>query len=136
VGHARCVVARVLHVAVSRGRPRTQHPGDGAQALVDLPGRTALSDIGLVEHQPLVATNTVVSQVRHTGPMVFQDGDTLRVAPPTGRRFDVEHVHWTEFDDDGRADTHFARWDDLGQVTQLGLLPQPPEPCGAFCPGR
>jgi SnoaL-like polyketide cyclase len=92
--------------------------------------RTALSDIRFEEREVVVAGSTVVSAVtmsgRHTGPMVLDLDGTLRVSPPGGRSFHVEHVHWSTFDDQGRALTHFARRDDLGQVTQLGLLPPTP----------
>ncbi|UNX53691.1 ester cyclase [Georgenia sp. TF02-10] len=92
--------------------------------------QTGLSDISIHEREVVVAGSTVVSaatlSARHTGPIVLQAGDKIRVAPPTGRRFAVEHVHWTEFDAEGRAVRHFARRDDLGQVTQLGLLPPTP----------
>lgn len=92
--------------------------------------RSGLSEIRFDEHEAVVAGVTVVSAVtmsgRHTGPLVLQDRGTLRVAPPSGRRFVVEHVHWSEFDEQGRAVRHFARRDDLGQVTQLGLLPPTP----------
>ena len=106
--------------------------GTGPEAFVATVNwlRTGLSDIRLIEQQAVVAGCTVVSQVtmsgRHTGPIVLQDGVKLRVAPPSGRRFEVEHVHWSEFDEDGRAVSHFARRDDLSQVAQLGLLPPTP----------
>jgi hypothetical protein len=32
-------------------------------------------------------------------------------------------VHWSSFDEQGRAVSHVARRDDLGQLGQLGLLP-------------
>jgi hypothetical protein len=92
--------------------------------------RTALSDIRFEEREAVVAGRTVVCAVtmsaRHTGPMVLQDGQRLRVIPPTGRHFSIEHLHWSEFDEQGRALTHFARRDDLGQLVQLGLLPPTP----------
>ncbi|MEX5719854.1 ester cyclase [Geodermatophilus maliterrae] len=91
---------------------------------------TGFSELRLDEHEAVVAGRTVVSAVtmsgRHTGPLVLQDGGVLRVAPPGGRRFTVEHVHWSTFDEEGRAVSHAARRDDLGQVTQLGLLPPTP----------
>jgi hypothetical protein len=94
--------------------------------------RTGLSEISFEEHDVVVQDRTVVSAVtmsgRHTGPIVVQDPTGLRVAPPSGRRFRVEHVHWTVFDDQGRAVSHVARRDDLGQLGQLGLLP----PTAAF----
>jgi SnoaL-like polyketide cyclase len=89
--------------------------------------RTGLSEITLAEHDVVVQGHTVASAVtmsgRHTGPIVVQEQDKLRVAPPSGRRFSAEHVHWTVFDAQGRAVSHVARRDDLGQLAQLGLLP-------------
>lgn len=110
--------------------PEAQGEGPQAFAATVRWLRTGLSEIRLVEHEAVVANNTVISLVtmsgRHTGPIVLRDGDKIRVAPPSGRRFAVEHVHWSTFDADGRAVHHFARRDDLGQVTQLGLLPPTP----------
>jgi hypothetical protein len=89
--------------------------------------RAGLTEIAFAEHGVLVQDRTVASAVtmtgRHTGPIVVQDQTGLRVAPPSGRRFCVEHVHWTVFDGQGRAVSHVARRDDLGQLAQLGLLP-------------
>ena len=89
--------------------------------------RTGLTEIAFEEHDVVVQNRTVASAVtmtgRHSGPIVIQDQTGLRVAPPSGRRFSVEHVHWTVFDEQGRAVSHVARRDDLGQLAQLGLLP-------------
>src|SRR5829696_1358712 len=96
--------------------------------------RTGLSEISFEEHDVVVQGHTVASAVtmsgRHTGPIVVQEQKKLRVAPPSGRRFSVEHVHWTVFDDQGRAVSHVARRDDLGQLGQLGLLPPTPAALG------
>jgi hypothetical protein len=96
--------------------------------------RTGLSQIRFEEHDVVVQGHTVASAVtmsgRHTGPIVVQEKDKLRVAPPSGRRFSVEHVHWTVFDEQGRAVSHVARRDDLGQLGQLGLLPPTPGALG------
>ena len=92
--------------------------------------RTALAEIRFEEVDVVVDGATVVSAVRmsarHVGPMVVQVGQAVRVSPPTGRSFSVDHVHWTVFDAQGRAVRHVARRDDLGQLTQLGLLPPTP----------
>jgi hypothetical protein len=91
--------------------------------------RTGLSEIALKERDVVVQGHTVASAVtmsgRHTGPIVVQDRETLRVAPPSGRRLSVEHVHWTVFDQQGRALSHVASRDDRG-LGQLGLLPPTP----------
>jgi hypothetical protein len=96
--------------------------------------RTGLTEIGFEEHDVVVQDHAVASAVRmcgrHTGPIVVQDGKRLHVAPPSGRRFSVEHVHWTVFDNEGRAVSHVARRDDLGQLGQLGLLPPTPAALG------
>lgn len=44
--------------------------------------------------------------------------------PPTGRSFSVEHVHWFRISD-GKLAEHWAVRDDLGQMMQLGLIPEP-----------
>ncbi len=110
--------------------PAAQAGGPGAYAATVRWIRTGLSDIAFEEWDVVVAGSTVVSAVtmsaRHTGAIVLRTGGVLRVSPPSGRRFSVEHVHWSTFDDQGRALSHVARRDDLGQVVQLGLLPPTP----------
>ena len=53
------------------------------------------------------------------------NGGMLLGVPPTGRRVDVQHIHWFTFNDDGRISNHRASRDDLGMMRQLGLLPSP-----------
>jgi len=43
--------------------------------------------------------------------------------PATHKPFAVKHVHLFRFADDGRVVEHSAVRDDLGMVSQLGLLP-------------
>jgi hypothetical protein len=92
--------------------------------------RTAYSELRLVEHEAIVEGDLVVSHVtmhgRQTGPLVLQDGDAIRVLPPTGRRFAHEHIHISRFDAAGRAVTHLAVRDDLGLLVQLGHFPPGP----------
>lgn len=47
-------------------------------------------------------------------------------APATHKPFAVKHVHLVRFGDDGRALEHWAVRDDLGLVSQVGLLPPLP----------
>jgi predicted ester cyclase len=44
--------------------------------------------------------------------------------PPTGKRFSAEQVHWFRLAD-AKVVEHWAVRDDLGQMQQLGLLPEP-----------
>jgi steroid delta-isomerase-like uncharacterized protein len=41
---------------------------------------------------------------------------------PTGKRFEVTHMHWHTLRD-GKIVEHYANRDDLGLLRQLGLLP-------------
>jgi len=43
-------------------------------------------------------------------------------AAPTGKRFEVTHIHWHTLRD-GKIVEHYANRDDLGMLRQLGLLP-------------
>lgn len=45
--------------------------------------------------------------------------------PPTGRAFRVQHIHMLRMED-GRAREHWASRDDVGMLTQLGLMPPLP----------
>jgi hypothetical protein len=46
---------------------------------------------------------------------------------PTGRTFEVQHIHMYRVLD-GKIAEHFANRDDVGMMRQLGLLP-PPRRC-------
>jgi predicted ester cyclase len=43
-------------------------------------------------------------------------------AQPTGKRFEVTHMHWHKLRD-GAIVEHYANRDDLGMLRQLGLVP-------------
>lgn len=48
------------------------------------------------------------------------NGGFLVGVPPTGKRFEVQHMHWYRVRESKIVD-HFANWDDLGMTQQLGL---------------
>ncbi len=50
------------------------------------------------------------------------NGGMLVGVPPTGKRFEVSHIHWTRIKD-GKIAEHHATRDDLGMMQQLGLVP-------------
>jgi steroid delta-isomerase-like uncharacterized protein len=53
------------------------------------------------------------------------NGGFLMGVKPTGKRFQVQHMHWYVLRD-GLITDHFANRDDLEMTQQLGLLPLPP----------
>ena len=50
------------------------------------------------------------------------NGGMLVGVPPTGKHFEVQHIHWYRLRD-GKIVEHTAARDDLGMMRQLGLLP-------------
>ena len=50
------------------------------------------------------------------------NGGMLVGLPPTGRHFEVQHIHLFQVRG-GKIVEHFANRDDLGMMQQLGLLP-------------
>src|SRR5919204_1768008 len=52
------------------------------------------------------------------------NGGFLVGVEPTGKHFEVQHMHWYKVRD-GKITDHFASRDDLGMTQQLGLLPLP-----------
>jgi steroid delta-isomerase-like uncharacterized protein len=50
------------------------------------------------------------------------NGGFLMGAEPSGKRFEVQHIHWYKLRD-GKITDHFTNRDDLGMTQQLGLLP-------------
>jgi predicted ester cyclase len=55
------------------------------------------------------------------------NGGFLMGIQPTGKRFEVQHIHWYKLRD-GTITDHFTNRDDLGMIQQLGLLPVPTAP--------
>jgi steroid delta-isomerase-like uncharacterized protein len=49
------------------------------------------------------------------------NGGMLVGEPPTGRHFEVQHIHMYQVRN-GKITEHFANRDDLGMMQQLGLL--------------
>jgi predicted ester cyclase len=64
----------------------------------------------------------------HRGTSQFPvDGGMLVGVQPTGRSFEVQHIHMYRVLG-GKIAEHFANRDDVGMMRQLGLLPLPPSP--------
>jgi SnoaL-like polyketide cyclase len=107
--------------------PAARQPGPAGFACTVRWLRRAYSDIRFVEHEAVAEGDLVISRVImhgvQTGPLVLQESTAVRVVPPTGRSFAVDHVHVTRFDAQGRAEFHAAIRDDLGQLIQLGHFP-------------
>jgi steroid delta-isomerase-like uncharacterized protein len=61
---------------------------------------------------------------RHVGTRPINGGLLVGV-PPTGRRFEIQHIHWYRVRD-GKITHHATNRDDLGMMQQLGLLPSRP----------
>jgi steroid delta-isomerase-like uncharacterized protein len=53
------------------------------------------------------------------------NGGMLVGVPPTGRHFEVQHIHMYRLKD-GKIVDHYANRDDLGMMQQLGLIPAQP----------
>jgi len=49
------------------------------------------------------------------------NGGMLVGVEPTGKRFEVAHIHWYKLKN-GRIVDHYATRDDIGMMAQLGLL--------------
>jgi predicted ester cyclase len=50
------------------------------------------------------------------------NGGMLVGVPPTGKRFEVQHIRWYRIRD-GKIVEHYAVRDDIGMMRQLGLIP-------------
>ena len=110
--------------------PAARHGGPVGLAVTGAWLRFAFSDIAFEELERVAVGNVVMSRVlfsaRQTGPLVlFEEGRTAVVFPPTGRRLNVEQIHRHELRD-GAVVGHLARRDDLGMLQQLGHLPPSP----------
>jgi predicted ester cyclase len=85
--------------------------------------RSAFPDYHAELHDLLVDDDLVVGRLTVSG---THRGEFMG-APPTGRAFRVQHMHMYRVQN-GQLVEHWACRDDLGMLTQLGLLPQPAQP--------
>jgi len=81
--------------------------------------RSAFPDYQAEVQQLVVEGDLIVARLLVSG---THRGEFLG-APPTGRLFSVQHMHMYRIED-GKLAEHWACRDDLGQLTQLGLLPE------------
>jgi hypothetical protein len=115
----------------SVGEPSTtMRPGpEGFAATITWLRRT-YSRLSIEEHEATVDGDQVVAYVtmrgRQTGPLVFRDGSTVQVLPPSRRRFTVEQVLLARFDERGRVLVHDSVRDERALLAQLGHVPPGP----------
>jgi len=82
----------------------------------------------VIERSTVSGTHKGMAKGKHNGGM-------LANVPPTGRRFEIQHIHWWRLRD-GRVIEHYAGRDDLGLMQQLGLVPTSVQPMGKQEPGN
>ena len=83
-----------------------------------------LTNLNSVAESQWVAVRFTYSGT-HRGTSRFPvDGGMLVDVQPTGRAFEVQHIHMYRMLD-GKIADHFASRDDVGMMRQLGLLPPP-----------
>ena len=82
--------------------------------------REAIPDFHMRVEDCIVEGDRVAYRATVTG---THRGPLLGI-PPTGRTFRVQHMHMLRLRD-GRAAEHWATRDDLGMLTQLGVIPPP-----------
>jgi predicted ester cyclase len=61
------------------------------------------------------------------------NGGLLAGVPPTGKHYEIQHIHWFKLRD-GKIIAHWANRDDVGMMQQLGLLPTPERPASLSPP--
>jgi steroid delta-isomerase-like uncharacterized protein len=77
----------------------------------------------MVEGEWVAVRGTFSGTHRGVGRLPVNGGMLVGV-PPTGRHFEVQHIHLLQLRG-GKIIEHFANRDDLGMMKQLGLLPTP-----------
>lgn len=73
-----------------------------------------------------VVVREIVSGTHRGIGRIAANGGLLVNAPPTGKRFVVQQMHWYTFNKDGLIVRARANRDDVGMMQHLGLLPMPP----------
>jgi predicted ester cyclase len=79
-----------------------------------------LCSISVVEGEWVVVRCTFSGTHRGVGRIAVNGGMLVGV-PPTGRHFEVQHIHMYKVPN-GEIVEHFANRDDFGMMQQLGLL--------------
>jgi len=83
--------------------------------------------VDIVAEGDNVVTRTKVSGT-HTGTGKLPvNGGLLVGVPPTGKHYEIQHIHWFKLRG-GKIIAHWANRDDVGMMQQLGLLPTPKRP--------
>jgi steroid delta-isomerase-like uncharacterized protein len=82
--------------------------------------RSAFPDYHAELHEFIADGDLVAARLIVTGTHL---GDFMGL-PPTGRSFSVQHIHMYRVEN-GKVAEHWACRDDLGQLSQLGLLSGP-----------
>lgn len=83
--------------------------------------RSVFPDYHAELHESVIDGDLLAARLIVTG---THSGDFMG-ARATGRSFSVQHMHMYRLKD-GKLAEHWACRDDLGQLRQLGLLPEPP----------
>jgi predicted ester cyclase len=63
------------------------------------------------------------------------NGGLLVGVPPTGKHYEIQHIHWFKLRG-GKIIAHWANRDDVSMMQQLGLLPTNPRPESLKAPGE
>ena len=79
----------------------------------------------IVAHENVVVVRCTASGTHRGIGKRPVNGGILVGVEPTGKRFEVSHIHWYTLRD-GKIVEHYANRDDLGMMRQLGLLPATP----------
>lgn len=80
----------------------------------------------VAEGDVVVVRSTVSGTHKGVGKRPINGGMLVGV-PPTGKRFEVQHIHWYTVRD-GKIVAHQATRDDMRMNRMLGLLPAAPTP--------
>ena len=113
---------RLEEAAAQFSDPTRNH---GRAILRDLKG--AFSDLSMPVEATVASGPNVVVRARFQGThdgvgRLPVNGGLMVGLPPTGKRMNVQHIHWYVLKD-GLIAEHWACRDDIDMMQQLGLLP-------------
>jgi steroid delta-isomerase-like uncharacterized protein len=89
--------------------------------------------VDMVAEGDHVVTRTKVSGTHKGTGKLPVNGGLLVGVPPTGKHYEIQHIHWFKLRD-GKIVAHWANRDDVGMMQQLGLLPTPQRPASLTPP--
>lgn len=96
------------------------------QAVALLEGlHSAFSDFTIIRRQLVAEGDLVATHITISGVFDHELASANGAIPPTGKPIKLDIINMFRFDQDGKIAEEWAQFDNLGFLTQLGVMPTP-----------